>query len=60
MPYAPGFERALRGIAHGWKPRKGSLKKIGQDKAKAMLDEAEGVEHEARKRGLDRVSRKKD
>lgn len=41
MPYAPGFERALRGRAHGWKPRKGSIAKIHPAKAKRMLAEAE-------------------
>lgn len=41
MPYAPGFERALKGIAHGWKPDKASLRDISETKAKAMLSEAE-------------------
>lgn len=40
MPYAPGFTRALRGISHGWKPKRGSLQHISQGKAKGMLDEA--------------------
>lgn len=43
MPYDPAFERALRGIAHGWHPKKGSLRKISPRKAKSMLSEAETV-----------------
>lgn len=42
MPYAPGFERALQGIAHGMKPTSQSLRKISPEKAKAMLAEAKG------------------
>ena len=40
MPYAPKFERALRGISHGMKPKSSSLKKITKPKAKKLLDEA--------------------
>lgn len=40
MPYPKPFERALRGIANGWKPREGSLAKITPEKADAMLSEA--------------------
>lgn len=40
MPYPAAFENALRGIAHGWKPKKGSLAKITPEKADAMLSEA--------------------
>lgn len=41
MPWSPKFAKALRAIAHGWKPKKGSLKKISQAKAAAMA--VEGV-----------------
>ena len=41
MPYAPGFDRALRGRAHGWHPKKGSIAKISPTRAKRMLGEAE-------------------
>jgi len=40
MPYPEKFEKALRGISHGWEPKKGSLKDISPDKAAAMLAEA--------------------
>jgi hypothetical protein len=40
MPYAPGFERALRARAHGAQLDDPHLNKISPGKAKAMLDES--------------------
>lgn len=41
MPYDPDFFRSLLAIAHGWRPRKGSLRRISKAKATEMA--AEGV-----------------
>ena len=49
MPYSPGFERALQGIAHGMEPRSASLKKISPTKARNLL--AESKQKEAKHRG---------
>lgn len=50
MPYAPKFERALQGLAHGMKPRSKSLKKISPHKARSMLSEAKSSEARSRSR----------
>jgi hypothetical protein len=55
MPYAPRFERALQGLAHGMKPQSESLKKISPEKAKAMLAEAKG-KHKGQIRAIRRMS----
>lgn len=55
MPYAPKFEHALQGIAHGWHPRKGSLRKISPAKARAMVKEAHG-KHKGQIRAMRRIS----
>jgi hypothetical protein len=55
MPYAPKFERALEGLAHGMKPESESLKKITPGKAKAMLTEAKG-KHDGQIRAFRRMS----
>lgn len=51
MPYDPDFFRSLLAIAHGWKPKKKSLAKIGQAKAKAMVAEGKKSDDLARGRG---------
>lgn len=55
MPWSAKQERVWQAIAHGWKPDKGSLSHISQEKAKKMA--AEGVkgkdaDTEARRRAL--------
>jgi len=40
MPYGEKFTHALQGIAHGWNPKKGSLRHISQGKAREMLRES--------------------
>lgn len=56
MPYAPGFERALHGIASGdFQPKKESLRKISPAKAKRMLAEANG-RHKGQVRAIRKIA----
>lgn len=44
MPYTEKQNRVFRAIAHGWHPRKGSLKSISQGEAAKMA--AEGIKRD--------------
>ncbi len=48
MPYTAKQNRVFRAIAHGWRPRKGSLASISQGEAAKMADEGvkRNVDHE--------------
>lgn len=39
MPWTPRQEKTWQAIAHGWKPKTGSLSHISQDQARKMADE---------------------
>lgn len=58
MPYAPKFEHALEGIAHGMKPTSASLKKISPEKARDLLSESKGKQarHRAQVRAVKQMS----
>jgi hypothetical protein len=58
MPYDPKFEKALRGIAHGWHPTDPSLARIGKGKAQEMLAEAETSIRSAAQRKSGREQRR--
>lgn len=59
VPYDPKFERALRGIEHGMKPRSKSLRRISQREAKDLLKEADEkrqAKHKGQVRAVKRMS----
>lgn len=59
MPYAPGFTRALHGIASGdFEPKSKSLQKITPRKAKQMLAEAQG-RHKGQLKAVRQVTEEK-
>lgn len=39
MPYTAKQHRVFQAIAHGWKPRSGSLSSISESEAEKMADE---------------------